>query len=120
MGYIEEIKIEIDKLKDSNKLIIVEGKKDIKALKNLGLTNVIEISGALFETIEKVNENEVVLLMDMDTEGKKLYSKLKKQFLGRGVKIDNKLRHLLIRVKLSHIEGLDTYIKNENIKRNRN
>lgn len=117
MNYIEEIKEEILKLKEQNKLIIVEGKKDVSSLKKLGLKNVMEIKGALFETVEAVEDKEVVILTDIDEEGKKLYSKLKRQLIRRGVKIDNALRHFLFRAKVSHVEGLYTYLKNGNIKR---
>ena len=111
MDCLEYIKDEIKILKASNKLIIVEGKKDVASLKELGLKNVRQLNGPLFETIESIEDKEVVLLTDLDAEGKKLYSNLKRQLDRRGVRIDNKLRNLLFKTKLSHIEGLSHYIK---------
>jgi len=111
MDCLEDIKDEIKILKASNKLIIVEGKKDVASLKELGLKNIRQLSGPLFETIESIEDKEVVLLTDLDAEGKKLYSNLKRQLDRRGVRIDNNLRNLLFKMKLSHIEGLSHYIK---------
>ncbi|MEK6816296.1 MAG: toprim domain-containing protein [Nanoarchaeota archaeon] len=111
MDYLDDIKEEIKVLKQSNKLIIVEGKKDVASLKELGLKNVRQLSGPLFGTIESIEDREIVLLTDLDAEGKKLYSSLKRQLDRRGVKIDNSLRDLLFKTRLSHIEGLSHYLK---------
>jgi 5S rRNA maturation endonuclease (ribonuclease M5) len=53
--------------------IIVEGKKDKKALNSLGLKNIIEISGKTIETlIESLEKNQrYVVLTDFDEEGEK-------------------------------------------------
>ena len=116
MDKLDEIKEEILNLKRSNKLIIVEGKKDVASLKELGLKNIRQLNGPLFETIESIDDKEVVLLTDLDAEGKKLYSSLKRQLDRRGVRIDNTLRDLLFKTKLSHIEGLAHYLgKNGNL-----
>jgi len=116
MDYLDAIREEIKILRSSNKLIIVEGKRDVASLKRLGLKNVRSLSGPLFETIESIDEKEVVLLTDLDAEGKKLYGSLKRQLDRRGVRVDNNLRELLFRTKLSHIEGLSHYLsKNGNI-----
>lgn len=111
MDNLDEIREEIKSLKQSRKLIIVEGKKDVASLKELGLKNIRQLNGPLFETIESIEDKEVVLLTDLDAEGKKLYSNLKRQLDRRGVRIDNHLRDLLLKAKLSHIEGLAHYIK---------
>ncbi len=101
----QEIKEEIDKVKD--KLIIVEGKKDKRALEQLGCKRIITLEKkALFEVVEMVEEKEVIILTDMDAEGKRLYGKLKRMFSKRGVKVLNDLRLLLFRHKVSHVEGL--------------
>ena len=61
---------------------------------------------ALFEVVENISEKEIVLLTDLDSEGKKLYSQLKKMFSQRGVNIDDHLRLILFKHRVSHIEGL--------------
>ena len=93
--------------KVQKKLIVVEGKKDEKALQKLGCKNILTLENkALYEIVESITVKEIVLLTDLDCEGKKLYSQLKKMFSQRGVTIDDRLRLVLFRHKVSHIEGL--------------
>ena len=117
---------------ESEKAIIVEGPKDKKALENVGVNNkiiVINIGKGLFEIVEKTAEivekttgeseknkdkKEIIILTDFDKKGKELYGKLKKDLIKHGVKIDNKFREWLRRrTKISHIEGLDSYVDND-------
>jgi 5S rRNA maturation endonuclease (ribonuclease M5) len=115
----EKIREEISRLTASNTLIIVEGKKDKLSLERLGLKNVKEIKGPLFSFIENIKPKEVVILTDLDNEGKKLYKILKSKLTSFGVKVDDKLRKLLLSSKLSHIEGLYRNLENEDSRRNK-
>ncbi|MBU2589921.1 MAG: toprim domain-containing protein [Nanoarchaeota archaeon] len=109
----KEIIEELEKLKDS--LVIVEGKKDKKALEKFGLKNILMLEGnAIFEVIEKV-DSEVAILTDLDSKGKELYKRLQSKLTKRGVKINNKLRHLLLRSDLKVIEGIDTFLKSKGL-----
>lgn len=104
----------IDKIKNSDFLIIVEGKKDKNALSALGLKNIFILKkGSLAEAIEKIikMDKECVILTDFDDEGKKLYRILKRELVENGIKIDDKLRALLIKENLSHIEGLFSFLQ---------
>ena len=120
------------KAKDSEKAIIVEGPYDKKALENIGITNriiVINVGKGLFERVEKAVEiveksteelekrkdkKEIIILTDFDKKGKELYGKLKKDLVKHGIKIDNEFREWLRRrTKISHIEGLDSYVEND-------
>jgi DNA phosphorothioation-dependent restriction protein DptG len=98
-------------LKEKNSAVIVEGKKDRVALEKFGFTNLITLDKPLYEIVEQVNDKRVILLTDLDKEGKILYSKLKKEFDRRGIAVDNKLRDLLFRTELRQIEGLTNYLK---------
>ncbi|MDD2678344.1 MAG: toprim domain-containing protein [Candidatus Nanoarchaeia archaeon] len=93
----------------SNKTAIVEGKKDVAKLKKLGISNVISLSrmplSAFCEEFSQ-NHDEVILLMDNDAEGKKLYSTLKTEFSRLGVKSNPKYQKNLAKLKVSHVEGL--------------
>ncbi|MBI5392490.1 toprim domain-containing protein [Candidatus Woesearchaeota archaeon] len=95
---------------ESNKIIIVEGKKDKKALVELGIDdNIIYLQDALYKVVDKIISlnKEVIILTDFDTEGKKLYSALKKGFEKEGVIVDKTFREALRRyTKVSHIEGM--------------
>jgi DNA phosphorothioation-dependent restriction protein DptG len=106
---IEEMLALVEKEKDS--LVIVEGKKDKKALEEIGFTNIIVLDKPLYEVVEQVNDKRVILLTDLDKEGKLLYSKLKKEFDKRGIVVNNKLRNLLFKTELRQIEGLTSYLK---------
>ncbi len=104
----------IDALKKSNKLIIVEGKRDKGALEKLGLKNIVTLSKKpIYKIIEEVAEKqkEAVILTDLDREGKKLYGKLNSGLGYHGVKVDNRFREFLFKeTKLRQIEGLKNYI----------
>ena len=117
MKNIEELNEEINKLKNSNKLIIVEGKKDRKALEKLGFKNIIELSKKpLFQIIEDISckNKECTILTDLDKKGKQLYGKLNSGLSRLGVKVDNKFREFLQKnTRLSHIEGLFNYLNKE-------
>jgi len=92
--------------------VIVEGKKDEEALRKIGfLGKIMTLKGRpLYKVVESVKENEVMILTDLDKEGKRLYSILSKGLRDRGIKIDNRLRELLFKTKLRQIEGIDTYL----------
>ena len=106
---IEEILTLIEKEKDS--LVIVEGKKDKVALEELGLSNIIILNKPLYEIVEKINAKRVLVLTDLDKEGKQLYAKLKKDLNKLGVVVDDRLRNLLFKTDLRQIEGLTRHLK---------
>jgi len=111
---IEDFLIELNK---SNKLIIVEGPKDKKALKDAGVGNhIIELTKKpIFQVIEDVAKisDQVVILTDFDKKGKELYGKLNSDLQQNGVKVDHYFREWLQKnTKLSHVEGLSSYISN--------
>ena len=92
--------------------IIVEGKKDVAALRKLGLDKerIIQLERRpLFEVSEAVaaKYRDAVILTDLDAEGKKLYAALNSSLQHLGVRIDNRLRNFLFRkTKVRQIEGL--------------
>ncbi len=110
----------VDKINDKNLLVIVEGKKDRIALEGLGIKRILEINpSAWYKVIDLIDEKEVVILTDLDKEGKRLYSVLKDRLQRKGVKVNDKFRNFLFKTRLRQIEGINSYIKNENRKRNR-
>ena len=106
----------IDKIKNSNILIIVEGKKDKIALEKLGIKNISTLSKKpLFQIVEEVanSNDECIILTDLDRKGKEIYGKLNSNLQKHGVKVNNKLREFLFKhTKLRQIEGIDTYLEN--------
>jgi 5S rRNA maturation endonuclease (ribonuclease M5) len=109
----EEIKECISRCR--SKPAIVEGKKDKEALEELGFMDIIEIDGPLFKVVEYIEGRRIkniMILTDLDPEGKRLYSKLKGPLQDRGIKIDDALRNLLWKSQVRQIEGLATHLKN--------
>ena len=106
----------INKIKQSKTIVIVEGKKDKKALQSFGIKNIIELNKRpLFEIIENISSNNknCIILTDLDKQGKELYGKLNSGLQQLGVKIDNNFRNFLFKnTHLRQIEGLETYIEN--------
>jgi len=113
---MKEIQDFVDELKKSQKLIIVEGKKDKQALEKLGIKNIITLSKKpIFQIIEDISKKnkEVVILTDLDKQGKELFGKLNSGLSYHGVKVDNKFREFLFKeTKLRQIEGLVSYLEN--------
>ena len=113
--FLELIKKEI--LKEN--LIIVEGKKDLNSLVYIGFDKknifVLNNGKSFFENIETINEIltnkkiKVSILTDIDKKGKLLYDKIKKEITNKN-KIDDNLRNQLINQKISHVEGLSSYL----------
>ncbi|MEM3373815.1 MAG: toprim domain-containing protein [Candidatus Woesearchaeota archaeon] len=129
----EEIINEIEKIKTEDLLIIVEGKKDKKSLINLGIkeNNILTIKKDIFSFTQEINikllkkkeknKKEIVILTDLDKEGKKLYSKIKENIEKEHIKVNNKLREMLLKSELKQIEGLNSYLKEiENLEYNDN
>ena len=107
---IDEIFLAIEKEKDA--LVIVEGKKDSLALKKLGFERILTLKGEpLYKIAEQVSEKRVLVLTDLDVEGKKIYAAIVCQLRTRGVRVDDTLRNLLFKTKLRQIEGLFNYLK---------
>ena len=115
---------QIEKIKQSNILVIVEGKKDRKALENFGIKNIIELNKKpIFEIIETIysNNRECIILTDLDKQGKELYGKLNSGLQQFGVKVDNNFRNFLFKnTKLRQIEGLVNYMENNYNKKSNN
>src|SRR3989344_8807038 len=101
-------------LRASGKAIIVEGPKDKAALEHFGIAVAAMLSEQpLFAIAERIaaKHNDIVLLTDLDAEGKKLYGKLVSMLQQLGVRIDHQYREFLLReTDLAHIEGLVAYV----------
>ncbi|MFH1063484.1 MAG: hypothetical protein V1729_00220 [Candidatus Woesearchaeota archaeon] len=117
MENTQEILDWLEKLKSSPKLIIVEGIKDKSALIKLGIPKqrIITLTKPIFAVAEDTAAltKDIILLTDLDIEGKKLYTDLKQNLTRLGIQVDTYFREFLFRnSKLSHIEGIDTYFHN--------
>lgn len=109
---LEEFRLILQKVCERKPAIIVEGKKDKSALVSLGISaNQIYILNKkpLFAVAEEVTRDyaEALILSDLDSEGKRLYSRLNVLLQHLGVGVDDALRNFLFKhTKLRQIEGL--------------
>lgn len=112
---IEELRHELAKLKQSGKLVVVEGLKDGRSLAKFGLKNIMALKKPIYAVVDNIAAaaKECAILTDLDSEGKKLYGALKKELQKQGVKIDDKLRNFISKnTPVKHIEGLATFLEN--------
>ncbi|NPA63125.1 MAG: toprim domain-containing protein [Methanococci archaeon] len=110
---IEELKFEAE-----DKPIIVEGIKDVKSLKNLGIegTFIVVAKTPIYliadELIRK-RIREVILLTDYDRRGKTLAKAIIEEFRSRGIKVNTKIRNeifIYTHSGIRDIESLYSYI----------
>ncbi|MBI4143600.1 toprim domain-containing protein [Candidatus Woesearchaeota archaeon] len=106
-------------IKNSNTLVIVEGKKDRAALHRLGIKNIVELSKKpLFQIVEEIagSNKECIILTDLDKKGREIYGKLNSNLQKHGVKVNNKLREFLFKnTKLRQIEGISSYFNSKSL-----
>lgn len=112
-----ELLREIDKVKDRGAIVIVEGIKDKGALEELGFKNIVVFQGKpRYKKYEEITDlakrlkAEAVILTDLDRKGRQLYGIIKKELSNHGVKVNDSLRRALLKEKISHVEGLATFV----------
>jgi len=90
-------------------VILVEGKKDVKALKKFGVENVVELRGRNYHTVaeelSKISKG-VVLLMDCDERGERIFQKFLKILPTYGLKANTHFREKLKSLGVKYIENL--------------
>ena len=92
-------------------VIIVEGKKDLRALKPLIHADFFVLSSkqSLYEKAEQISKKyeKAVLLLDMDEKGRELTKKMTTYLQKNGVKVDKSTgKHLLAFCKIRTVESL--------------
>ena len=94
--------------------VLVEGKRDVQALKRLGVNNVISLSGKRFADIPDLLEGKfegAVLLFDLDPEGERIKEKISKLLRSQGFLAIKDFREYLREAGIIHIEELREYGK---------
>lgn len=104
-----------------HEVVVVEGQRDKSSLLKLGLKNIFVLNRpcatfcSRIEALKKLaerREKRCAILTDLDKKGKFLYAALKRELTKEGIKIDDRLRRLLRKARVSHVEGLATYLSN--------
>ena len=95
------------------KTLIVEGMKDEKALKTLGLNNIIKINRKpLYQVAQEVSRaktKEVVILTDFDRDGRALAAKLMRLFRPYKIRVNKRLRRKIMEFGKPEIENLSLF-----------
>ena len=103
---IEDAEKVLSELKE--KTIIVEGKKDAKALMGLGLMDVVPINGRpLVDVVQGLKTKDVTILTDFDREGKRINSRLISLLQRFGVKTNPRLRRMFGSLGKTRIEDFN-------------
>ena len=112
---LEEVLLKIDDL-SKNFPILVEGKKDERTLRQLGINGIIvHLSGqSLFETAERmVNFRKVIILTDFDKRGEKIARQISKYLEEQGTYPIMTYRTKILSItkgRIRQIEGLGRFI----------
>ncbi|RMD66078.1 toprim domain-containing protein [Candidatus Pacearchaeota archaeon] len=118
MKFNPKLRGEIEKYKGY--VVLVEGKKDVLALRQFGFTNVYAIHKTgigLRERVEQIvasvsdKKKRFCVLTDFDRQGKKLYMFVKSVLHEQGVRVDSALRGILLKAGLSHVEGFGKFME---------
>lgn len=98
--------------------IIVEGKKDLAALRKLGVDGrivCVKSSGkVLVDLLDAVQSDEVALFVDFDDSGVSLAKGITQYLEGRGVKVNSvfwREARSLVRRDVSEVEGFPSYLE---------
>ncbi|MEN6293516.1 MAG: toprim domain-containing protein [Methanobacterium sp.] len=97
--------------------ILIEGKKDEEALRELGITgNIIKVSGSglkLFEVAEIAakTSSKVIILTDFDKKGNILAKKLSEDIQSLGSHPDLNIRKNIIKITRRYIKDIESLPK---------
>lgn len=99
-------------------VVLVEGKKDLSALRSLGVQgNIVCMTHSgqiLFDFLDQIPGREVVLLVDFDGYGASLARKITRYLEEKRVKVNSvfwrKIRGL-VRRDVKDVEGLPSYLE---------
>ena len=110
---IDKLRVLIEEIKEENALIVVEGKNDKKSLEELGFTNIKPIAGKPQHIFlnELLNENSlIVILTDLDKEGRKQYGRICEYAERNGLRVDMRLRKVIAKLPVKQIESLANFL----------
>ncbi|MDG6242963.1 MAG: toprim domain-containing protein [Methanolobus sp.] len=113
----EELLSELQELADRDSIVVVEGKRDIAALKSLGLDGDLRPAThhPLMHFCEELSKTgkKVVILTDWDRRGDILASKLVENLQSLGSTPETRIRELivsLVQKEIKDVESLPGYI----------
>jgi Small primase-like proteins (Toprim domain) len=115
---IEELLAQLQELANQGSIIVVEGKRDIMALKSLGLNGEFRLAThhSLINFCEDISKSDqkAVILTDWDRRGNLLASKLVENLQSLGSNPETRLRDLivsLVQKEIKDVESLPSYVR---------
>ena len=108
----EDIQRVLDELKDE--ILIVEGRKDVKALRSLGLEHIMPVNSRPIEKVvtdmeslmEKHKSREVIVLTDFDRAGRRLASRFNLALQSRKIHANSRIRRDVMNLGIKKIEEM--------------
>jgi len=117
LGDIEEIIQELRALADTGAIIVVEGRRDVESLRQLGINGEIRLASQqpLLEFTEQLSKSgkEIVVLTDWDKKGGIIARKIIDQLLFYGIMPNTDIRSrigMLVKKRIKDIESLYNYV----------
>ncbi len=114
---IEEIILELKTLADSGAIIVVEGRRDVKSLRSLGIKGDIRLASQqpLLEFTELLSKSrkEIILLTDWDKKGGIMARKIIDYLLTYGIMPNTDIRSRirnLVKKRIKDVESLNNYV----------
>jgi len=116
---LEELILQLQNLSKEGNVIIVEGQRDRRALRELGITGPIELgtkkSLLLFcEELARTYRNAIILT-DWDRTGNRLAKLMEQYLMAVSVKVNTDIRvkiQNLVQKRIKDVESLHTHISN--------
>ena len=101
----------LDKLRNASKdsAVLVEGKRDKRALQKYGIKNVITLEGKRFTELPDLLEgfSRVILLFDLDKHGERIKEKVKEILTKQGYILIEDFREELRHMGINFVEDID-------------
>lgn len=122
---LENLLQEMRQRSEAGVLILVEGKKDVNSLRELGIEGPVHRipkgGKTVLHSLEELSGNEaVIVLTDFDRRGEELNIFCKKQLQKLGIEVLSDFRKKLrryVRKAVKDIEGLSTFVEAERASR---
>jgi len=117
-GLFDELLEELIKCSDEGDIILVEGKRDVASLRNLGIHGPIKkvTHIPLLDLSDKLREMDrcVIILTDWDRRGNMLADKISTDLGYMDVDVNTSIRNrlvLLVQKDIKDVESLDSHMK---------
>ncbi len=114
MGRFRDFREWVRELRERSRefIVLVEGKRDVLALRKYGIRNIMDLSGKRFADIPDMLEGKtrgVILLFDLDDAGERINSNMKDILSSQGFKVDEDFREYLREIGVENVEDIKEY-----------